>query len=133
MGTFSDDRAAMDKAFLTGEDRIAVLLDGQAPAPKPAPAPAPVAVTSSAPKPAPADTGPGFWSRLGSGLSAVGGNLVDIASKVEFSPGPISGARANAVASLPPPPPPAVPWRVLAIVGGAVVVLAMLLRRPSPA
>lgn len=131
MGTFTEDRAVYDEAFAMGEDRIAVLLDGQAPAPKPAPAPAP-APTTTAPSPAPpsADTGPGLWSRLGSGLSAVGGNLVDLAKRVEFTPAPISGARGNAMASLPPPPPPAVPWRVLAIVAAALVALAMLLRRP---
>jgi hypothetical protein len=130
MGTFTDDRAAYDEAFAAGEDRIAVLLDGKAPTTAPAAAPAPVKVSTTAPAPAPAaPRGPGFWSRLGSGLAAVGDNLADAASKVQFT-APISGARTNALAALPQEPPPGVPWRMVAILAAAILAVTMLLRKP---
>lgn len=126
MGTFADDRAAMDEAYATGMDRIAVELDGKAPTARPTPA------TPAAPAAKPAeDTGPGFFSRLWSGLSSAAGKASDlaenVASRVEVRS--ISGARSNAIASLPPPRPEA-PWGL--IIGGAAalaVLVAALTRR----
>ena len=125
MGTFDENRAAMDEAYATGMDRMGVEFDGKAPATKPAPAaPAPVQA-ASAPKAA-EDTGPGFWSRLGSGIASVAGKTADLvedaASRVEFRS--ISGARGNALVNLAPPPRPEPPWAW--ILGGAAAVAVLL-------
>lgn len=104
MGAFDIDRAALDAAFRTGEGRIAVLLDGEAPAPAKA---ASEPVQAAKPAKPPADTGPGFWARLGSGISSAANRAADLvqdaASRVEIA-GPISGRRINAATQAAPPP-----------------------------
>jgi len=127
MGTFSTDQDSMRESVSTGEERMSVLLDGKATAAPVVAAPAALAKGQAKPAPA-APSGPGFWSRLGSGLAAVGDNLADAASKVQFT-APISGARTNALAALPQEPPPGVPWRMVAIVAAAILAVAMLTRR----
>ena len=123
MGSFDIDRAALDEAFRTGEGRIGVLLDGEAPAPAP--------VQAAKPATPHQDTGPGFWSRLGSGISSAASRAADLvedaAGRVEFV-GPISGARANAAVQAAPPREPR--WgMILGWSAAAVVVLAILTRR----
>lgn len=128
MGQFSIDRAALDEAMTTGEDRLAVLLDGQAPAAVPA-APT-VTTTPAAPAAPPVDAGPGFWSRLGSNLSDLAGQAVDAAKRVEFTPAPISARNGNAIAQLEAIPGPSrPPWGTILAVGTALVVLVAILRR----
>lgn len=126
----SDNRAAMDDAFTTGEDRIAVLIDGRQGGlfSTPVPVPAPVAQPAAQPAAqAPAQAaGPGFWSRLGSGLADLGGQLVDAAKGLEVRRVPAtSPATPGATVAEPPPQPP---WAW--ILGGAgAVILLLLLRR----
>lgn len=125
MGSFDIDRAALDEAYRTGEGRIAVLLDGEAPAPSTA-APVPVQATKPA-TPAQA-TGPGFWSRLGSGISSAASRAADLvedaASRVE-----ISGARGNGAAQVAPPPREPRWGMIMGWAAAALVLLALLTRR----
>lgn len=132
MGTFDDNRASLDLSYTTGMDRIAEELDGRAPAPKPAPA---VAVSSpvqaaSAPTPPTAD-GPGFFSRLWSGIGSAASKAADlaedVASRAEIRS--VSGARANAAAQLPPPQPETPYAMILGAIAAGIVVLALLFRR----
>jgi hypothetical protein len=102
MGSFDIDRAALDEAFRMGESRMAVLLDGEAPKAVPEP------VLAAKPAAQAQEAGPGFWSRLGSGISSAASRAAELveqaAARVELTPGPISGARANAAAQVAPPP-----------------------------
>lgn len=130
MGTFDVDRAALDEAYATGMDRIAVELDGEAPKPKPA---APVAVVA-AKAPAPVeDTGPGFFSRLWSGIGSAAGKAADLASDVasRVEVRGLDGARANALAQLAPPPRPEPPYGMILGAAAAAIVLVYVLFRKS--
>lgn len=132
MGTFAEDRASMDAAYATGTDQIAVQLDGRSPAPPPAPRPATASAAADPTTAPPADTGPGFWSRLGSGLASVGRNTVDLAKaaadRVEIV-GSISAGRQNGLAAMAPPPPPPTPWGMILGLGAGLLVLLLALRR----
>lgn len=129
MGQFSIDRDALDAATAAGNDRMAVLLDGAAPAAAPAPAAAIVAPAATVQAPT-GEAAPGFWSRLGSGLSDLAGKAVEAAKRVEFTPAPISGRTGNAIAQLEAIPAPARPqWgMILAAVAGLVLLVAILRR-----
>ena len=124
MGTFND---SMQTSYETMSDVMDVEFDGKAKRPA---APASAHVANPA-KPA-EDTGPGFFSRLWSGIGSAAGKAADLAeeaaSRVEFRP--ISGRRDNALGNLAPPPRPEPPW--LWIVGGAAafaVLVAWMTRR----
>jgi hypothetical protein len=126
MGTFDIDRAALGEAFRTGDGRIAVLLDGEAPA-QAASEPA----QAAKPPPPPQDTGPGFWARLSSGLSSAADRAADLvedaAGRIDFA-GPISGARVNAAVQAAPPKEPR--WgMILGWAAVAVLLVAVLTRR----
>jgi len=128
------DRDAMNEAFTTGEDRIAVLLDGAAPRPAPAP---PVAAGYTAPAPGSAASGspanvdgPGFWAGLWDSVKdaapGVGKALLAEATRAapEAVSRPVAASAAVAVAE-PPQAPKWLPW---AILGGALALLAILLK-----
>lgn len=129
MGTFDPNLAAMDESYRIGMDVIGQEFDGKPPAP---PKTVAAPVQAAKPAPPPEDTGPGFWSRLGSGIASVAGNTVDaaasIASRVTIAV-PISGARANAAQQLVPPRQEP-PWAMILGAGAALLVLVALLRRP---
>lgn len=127
----SPDRAAMDEAFTTGEDRIAVLLDGAAPRPAPAP---PVATSYTAPAPGSAASGspanvdgPGFWAGLWDSVkdAAPGVGKALLAEATKAAPEAVSRPVAAVAVAKPPQAPRWLPW---AILGGALAILALLIK-----
>lgn len=125
------DRSAMDEAFTTGEDRMAVLLDGAAPRPVPAP---PVAAGYTAPAPGSAASGspanvdgPGFWAGLWDSVkdAAPGVGKALLAEATKAAPEAVSRPVAAVAVAEQPQAPKWLPW---AILGGALALLALLLK-----
>lgn len=123
--------------FETGEDRIAVLLDGAAPRPPPA-APvatsSPVATSYTTPAPGSAASGspanvdgPGFWAGLWDSVkdAAPGVGKALLADATRAAPEAVSRPVAAVAVAEPPQAPKWLPW---AILGGALALLALLLK-----
>ena len=129
-----EGRAAMDRAYAAGEESAYINgISDEPPPPPPQAQPAPVAAATPPPQAAPvaADTGPGFWSRLGSSLSSVGGNIatagrdvVDFAASAKVTL-PQHAANSGPVSVQTSGTPAAMPWPWIA--GGLIALAGALL------